>query len=106
MSSPNLKAIRDWCVEKFQAKGNYLTSVPEEYVTAAELEEKVSTTGHAHDDRYYTENEIDTKFSDVNIALGNKSPTGHTHGAMSTITYATEEPTSLAVGEIVMVYEE
>ena len=33
---------------------------------------KVSVEGHTHDDRYYTETEIDTK-------LSGKSDTGHTH---------------------------
>ena len=65
-----------------------------------------SPIGHTHDDRYYTENEIDTKFDDVDAAIDNKSPIGHTHGGMSKIIYATEEPTSVADGEIVMVYEE
>lgn len=53
---------------------------------------------HTHDDRYYTETEVDT-------LLGNKADASHTHGSMSTITYAAAEPTSVAAGEIVMVYE-
>lgn len=40
MSSSVLEAIRDWCKGKFQPKGDYLTSVPEEYVTETELESK------------------------------------------------------------------
>ena len=58
-----------------------------------------AASDHNHDDRYYTETEVDTK-------LAEKSDTTHTHGAMSTITLATAEPTSVAAGEIVMVYEE
>lgn len=38
MSREVLKAVKDWCMGKFQAKGNYLTSVPEEYVTTQQLE--------------------------------------------------------------------
>lgn len=34
-----LRAIKDWCTEKFQAKGNYLTEVPEGYVTKEDLED-------------------------------------------------------------------
>ena len=36
---------------------------------------KVSTDGHTHDDRYYTESEVDSK-------LNGKSNTGHTHQAL------------------------
>lgn len=34
---PNLTAIRDWCIGKFQPKGDYLTSIPREYVTESEM---------------------------------------------------------------------
>lgn len=37
MSREILKAVKDWCMGKFQAKGDYLTSVPEEYVTNVKL---------------------------------------------------------------------
>ena len=45
------------------------------YYTENEVDTKLSgksDTGHNHDDRYYTENEVDTK-------LSGKSDTGHTH---------------------------
>lgn len=38
MSREVLKAVKDWCMGKFQAKGDYLTGVPEEYVTTQQLE--------------------------------------------------------------------
>ncbi len=38
MKIPNLEAIRDWCIDKFQPKGNYLTGIPDEYVTQDEME--------------------------------------------------------------------
>ena len=44
MGIPNLKAIRDWCIGKFQPKGEYLTSIPSGYVTNTELSEKNYTT--------------------------------------------------------------
>lgn len=72
------------------------------YYTETEMDTKLSgksDTAHTHDDRYYTETEVDTK-------LGEKADATHMHGSMSTITFATEEPTNVAVGEIVMVYEE
>jgi hypothetical protein len=100
---------------ELQNKG-YLTSVPSEYVTESELQGKgyltqhqsishlatkaelsgyttdsefaalsntvsqkantsalsgYSTTGHNHDDRYYTESEIDTKVNDIDGKIGN-----------------------------------
>ena len=38
-----------------------------------------SDVGHDHDDRYYTESEIDTALAAINVALSGKSDTGHTH---------------------------
>ncbi|GFI02305.1 hypothetical protein IMSAGC005_01133 [Lachnospiraceae bacterium] len=34
-----LRAIKDWCTGRFQPKGDYLTEVPETYVTASSLNE-------------------------------------------------------------------
>lgn len=39
MSNVILKAIKDWCNGKFQSKGEYLTAVPEGYVTTEDLKE-------------------------------------------------------------------
>ncbi|MDE5910262.1 MAG: hypothetical protein K2H52_16220 [Lachnospiraceae bacterium] len=34
-----LRAIKDWCIGRFQPKGDYLTEVPENYVTTSNLNE-------------------------------------------------------------------
>lgn len=39
MMSNILRAIKDWSAERFQIKGDYLTEVPEGYVTTSDLEE-------------------------------------------------------------------
>ena len=50
---------------------------------------RVSLTGHTHDDRYYTESEVDTK-------LSGKSDTGHTH----TKSQITDFPTSMPASDV------
>lgn len=52
MGIPNLKAIRDWCIGKFQPKGEYLTSIPSGYVTNTELPEKNYTTMEEVEEKY------------------------------------------------------
>lgn len=42
MNEGVLKAVKDWCHGRFQAKGNYLTEVPKGYVTGTELEASFS----------------------------------------------------------------
>lgn len=62
--------------EKFAPKSH---SHDDRYYTEAEINSKLdgkSNTGHTHDDRYYTETEIDTK-------LNGKAPNGHTHQYLS-----------------------
>ena len=44
-----------------------------------------SASGHTHDDRYYTETEIDTKVSTLQAAINGKSDSGHGH-SISNIT--------------------
>jgi len=44
------------------------------WVDRSLAEAGIAATGHTHDDRYYTETEVDT-------ALAGKSDTGHSHGA-------------------------
>lgn len=46
MKIPNLEGIRDWCIGKFQLKGNYLTSIPQEYVTQDEMAEYSQPLGN------------------------------------------------------------
>lgn len=38
-----------------------------------------SATGHNHDDKYYTETEIDAKITTINTAINGKAPSGHNH---------------------------
>ena len=38
-----------------------------------------AASSHTHDDRYYTETEIDSKISTLNTAINGKAPSSHTH---------------------------
>ncbi len=38
-----------------------------------------ANASHTHDDRYYTETEIDTKLSEINASISEKANTSHTH---------------------------
>jgi PHD/YefM family antitoxin component YafN of YafNO toxin-antitoxin module len=52
------------------------------YYTETEMNTKLSgksDTGHNHDDRYYTEVEIDSKIGTINTALNDKAPASHNH---------------------------
>lgn len=86
MGIPNLKAIRDWCMGKFQPKGEYLTSIPAGYVTNTELSEKDYTTMAEVEEKGYI---------DKNTIEG-----------MVKVIYATSEPDTVENGTIVAVYEE
>ena len=75
-----------------ELKGNL-----EEQVT--DLNNKISTKSpieHTHDDRYYTENEIDDKVNALNDKISTKSPIGHTHDDR----YYTENEIDVKVNEI------
>ncbi|WP_258049596.1 tail fiber protein [Clostridium weizhouense] len=48
-------------------------------------------SGHTHDDRYYTETEINTKINDLNNKINSKANSSHTH----TKSQITDFPTSL-----------
>lgn len=66
----------------YQPKGSYAPAAhthDDRYYTEAEINSKLdgkSNTGHTHDDRYYTETEINTK-------LNGKAPNEHTHQYLS-----------------------
>lgn len=52
------------------------------YYTAAEVDallNGLSVSGHTHDDRYYTESEIDSKIQTINTAISGKAASDHTH---------------------------
>ena len=52
------------------------------YYTAAEVDallSGLSVSGHTHDDRYYTETEIDGKVQEINSAIAGKAAGNHTH---------------------------
>ena len=55
-----------------------------------------SNTGHIHDDRYYTEQEIDAALAVINAALSGKSDVGHTHDER----YYTQSQTDAALAVI------
>ena len=46
-----------------------------------------SATGHTHDDKYYTEAEIDAKITTLNNSINGKAPMSHSHGDL----YYTED---------------
>lgn len=58
-----------------------------------------SATGHTHDDRYYTETEIDSKVSTLNTAINAKAPKAT--GTARTITSTYTLP-SMSVGQILV----
>ena len=66
----------------YQSKGSYAANGhthDDRYYTEAEIDGKLSgkaAISHTHDDRYYTESEVDTK-------LGTKASSDHTHGLNS-----------------------
>lgn len=81
-----------------------------------------AASSHSHDDRYYTESEIDSKVSTLNSAISGKAASSHTHtianitGLQSSLdtkapayTYSTTDLTagtsSLATGKLYIVYE-
>lgn len=52
------------------------------YYTKEQVDSLISglpVAGHTHDDRYYTENEIDEKIQTLNTAIGGKAASDHQH---------------------------
>ena len=52
------------------------------YYTSAQVDALLNglpVAGHTHDDRYYTEAEIDGKIQTINTAISGKAASGHTH---------------------------
>lgn len=82
----------------YQPKGSYAASGhthDDRYYTEAEINSKLdgkSNTGHTHDDRYYTETEIDTK-------LNGKANSSHTHTKSQIIDFpaSLKNPTALTI---------
>ena len=79
----------------YQPKGSYATSGhthDDRYYTESEIDSKLNNkaaASHIHDDRYYTESEIDTK-------LNGKAASIHTH----TKSQITDFPTSLPASDV------
>ena len=60
------------------------------------LKGKFAPLSHTHDDRYYTESEIDTKVSTLNTAISGKAASSHTH----TKSQITDFPTSMPASDV------
>ena len=60
------------------------------------LKGKFAPLSHTHDDRYYTESEIDTKISTLNTAISGKAASSHTH----TKSQITDFPTSMPASDV------
>ena len=92
--------IDEGLTELYYTKAEIDEGLPELYYNKTEIHDIASTlntaingkadSGHTHDDRYYTESEINTKISDINdnidgkvatlnTAINGKADSGHTH---------------------------
>lgn len=60
------------------------------------LKGKFAPLSHTHDDRYYTESEINTKISTLNTAISGKAVSSHTH----TKSQITDFPTSMPASDV------
>lgn len=58
--------------------GLFLNNLKDIFATKSEIANKSDST-HSHDDKYYTENEIDTKVNELSTAIEGKAATSHTH---------------------------
>ena len=65
-----LKEIADWIISDTTGASKMASDI-------LALQNEMSN--HTHDDRYYTESEIDSKISDINTSLSGKAPSNHTH---------------------------
>ena len=75
-----LKGNADTATKATQdGSGNVITST---YATKTELNGKANSS-HTHDDRYYTESEIDSKVSTLNTAINGKAASSHTHNYLT-----------------------
>ena len=65
-----LKEIADWIISDTTGAAKMASDI-------LALQNEMSS--HNHDDRYYTESEIDSKISDINTSLSGKAPSVHNH---------------------------
>lgn len=79
--SLNLLKKGEITLAKYVSLGNLellLSNFKNLFVTKSEISNK-SDTGHTHDDRYYTEEEINTKVDELTTAINGKASSSHTH---------------------------
>lgn len=62
----------------------FLNNLKDIFATKSEVANKSDST-HSHDDKYYTESEIDTKLNELSTAIEGKATASHTH-TMSEVT--------------------
>ena len=63
----------------YETKTDASAKLDEAKAYADDLASGKSDTGHNHDDKYYTETEIDTKIDTLNTAIDGKASSSHTH---------------------------
>lgn len=63
-----------------------ITNINDKFAKKSHTHTKSEITdfAHVHDERYYTESEIDAKVSALNTSISGKADSGHTHSAAST----------------------
>lgn len=65
-----IKEIADWIINDTTGAAKMASDI-------LALQNEMSN--HTHDDRYYTESEIDSKISDINTSISGKAPSDHNH---------------------------
>lgn len=75
----NSKATKATTLSGYGITDTYTKTQIDSALAGKQAAGSYAPASHTHDDRYYTESEIDSKVSTLNAAINGKAPSSHTH---------------------------